>query len=78
MRRFREDTIKYAAVWRVLEAYSSSLFEYVGAIPVQRLSQVLQQHIQGLVGGLLQQGGAQALVNHSLQILSVLHTVRGG
>ena len=62
----------------IIVAAGLILFEYVGAIPVQRLSQVLQQHIQGLVGGLLQQGGAQALVNHSLQILSVLHTVRGG
>ena len=47
----------------------------VGPLSAQRLSQVLQQHIQRLVRSFFQQGDAEALVDDGLQILNALHTV---
>ena len=38
----------------------------IGPLPVQRLSQVLQQDLQGLVRRLLQQGDAEALIDNGL------------
>ena len=49
------------------------LLEYVGPLPVQRASQMLQQYLQRLVRCLLQQGDTKALVNDSLQILDALY-----
>ena len=49
------------------------LLEYVGPLAVQRLSQVLQQRLQGLVRGILQQGDAKALVDDGLRILNAPH-----
>ena len=50
------------------------LLKYVRPLPIQRLSQVLQQHLQRLIRRLLQQGDAQALIDDGLQILNALYT----
>ena len=48
--------------------------KYIGAFPVQRLSQMLQQHLQRLIRSLLQQGDAKPLIDDGLQILNTPHT----
>ena len=49
------------------------LLKDIGPLPVQRLSQVLQQHLKRLIRGLLQQSDTEALVDNGLQILNVAH-----
>ena len=49
------------------------LFKYVGPLPVQRLSQMHQEHIQRIIRSLLQQGHPKALVDDNLQILNAPH-----
>ena len=47
--------------------------EYVGSLPVQCLSQMLQQHLQRLIRSLLLQGNAKALIDDGFQILDALY-----
>ena len=57
----------------VVVSAGAVLFEDIGPFPIQRLPQMLQQHLQRLVRRLLQQSGAKALVDDRLQVLDALH-----
>ena len=57
----------------VVVAAGLVLLEYIRPLPVQRLPQMLQQHLQGLIRRFLQQGNAKALVDDGLQILNAAH-----